>query len=130
MSLTANVSCAIWLTAVTWLWIRSIAVDIVVEDELLARSDLSLGKNPHAQFIADDPLVNIAIRIAGMITEPSKITFFSGINEFIFREGHEIEVLDALIVVLNGPATELSFVDDLTNIFENEFMRIDIGVSP
>lgn len=64
-----------------------------------------------------------------MITKPTKVPFLSSVNEFILGKGHEIEVLDALIVVLNCAAAELNLINHFTNVFVNEVMGVDVGIS-
>jgi len=128
LSLTTNVSCAIGLPTVAWLWISSISVNVVVENQLLACLNFALGKDSHPQFIAHHPLVHIAVGVARMIAEATQIAFLSGINELILRKGHEVEVLNPLIVVLDGAPTEIGFVDDFPNVFENEVMRSQVSI--
>ena len=64
-----------------------------------------------------------------MITKPTKIPFLRGVNELVLGKGHEIEVLDALIVVLDSAAAELNLINHFTNVFVNEVMGIDIRIS-
>ena len=63
LRLATNVARTIGLAAVAGLWICSIAVDVVVEDKFFACLDFALGKNSHAQFVANHPLVDIAVGI-------------------------------------------------------------------
>lgn len=129
LSLTTNVSRAIGLPTVAWLWISTISVDVVVENQLLACLDVALGKDAHPQFVAHHPFVNIAVGVARVIAKATQITFLGSINEFILRKGHEVEVLDSLIVVLDGAPAKVGFVDDFSNIFKNEVVRSQVSIS-
>lgn len=64
-----------------------------------------------------------------MVAEATQVTLSGGIDEFTFAEGHEIEMLDSLFVILNHPPAELILVDDLANVLINEFMwsQVDVG---
>jgi hypothetical protein len=128
LRLPTNVSRTIWLATVASLWISTITINIVVENQLLARFDVPLGKNAHAQLFSHHPFVHIAVWVAGVITEPAEVPFPCRINKLGFIEGHEIEMLDALLVILNGSPTERWLVDNFANILENEVVSTQINI--
>lgn len=128
LSLATDISCTIGFATVAGLWISSISIDVVVEDQLFACFDFPLGKNSHPQFVTNHPFIDIAVGVAGVIAESTQISFLSSVNKFVLREGHEIEMLDALIVVLDGASTKIGFIDNLSNILKNEFMRSQISI--
>lgn len=63
-----------------------------------------------------------------MIAKSAKIAFFCSINKHALGEGHKIEVLNALVIVLYRPAPEYGFVDDLSKVFENEVASMQVGI--
>jgi hypothetical protein len=130
LSLATNEASAIWFAAVARLWISTISVNIVIEDKFLAGFNASLGKYPHTKFFAHNPFINVAIWVAGMIAEPTEITLLSRIYEFTFRERHEIEMLDALFIVLDGSASEGRLVDDFSDVLENEIIWLQVRLRP
>jgi hypothetical protein len=119
---------AVRLAAVARLWIRAISVDVVVKDKFFASFDFLLRKDPHAEFIAHHPLVDIAVRIARMVTKSAKVTFLCCIDKFAFTEGHKVKVLDALVIVGQHASSELRFVDDFTDILKYEVARSQISI--
>ena len=103
-------------TTVARLCIVSIAVDVVVERQLLAGDDLSLGEDAHAQLAADDPFRDVAVWPARVIQETTETAFARGVDVLVrgsaqHRAGsaaethlvllqlHEVEVLDALVAI-------------------------------
>lgn len=65
-----------------------------------------------------------------MIAEATQIPFLGSINELVLRERHEIEVLDALIVVLDRASTKVCFIDDFSDVFEDEVMGFQVSIRP
>lgn len=57
-----------------------------------------------------------------MIAEASEVAFLGRIHELAFGEGHKIEVLDALFIILDGTASERWLIDDFANILKNEII--------
>ena len=123
LCLATNEASAIGFAAVAGLRVGAVSVDIVVEYELLASFDFPLGKNSHPELVSHHPFVDIAVRTTGVIAEPAQVSFLCSIDEFAFRKGHEIEVLDSFFIVLNHAPSELRLVDDFSNIFEYEITR-------
>ena len=128
LGFATNISSTVGLSTVAWLRISSVSVDIIIEDKLLACPDFALGEDSHTQFVAHDPLVNIAVRVTGMIAKATQVAFLSGINKLVLCERHEIEVFDSLIIVLNGPLAKVGFIDDFPNVLKNEIMSFEISV--
>ena len=64
-----------------------------------------------------------------MITKPTKVSFLRCVDKFVLGKGHEIEVLDALIIVLDSASAELNLINHFTNVFINEVMGVDVGIS-
>jgi len=89
---------------------------------------VSLGKNAHAQLITDDPFVHVAIWIAGMIAESTEIAFLRSINEFRFREGHEIKMFDAFFVIGDGSFPECLLIDYFADVLKNKIVRTQISI--
>lgn len=130
LRLAADEADAVLLTAVTWLGVGAVAVDIVVEHELLTGADGAAGKNAHAQLLAHHPLVDITVGIARMVAEPAQVALLSGIDKLALGERHEVKVLDALAVVLDHPVPERRLIDDLANVLENEVVWLQVPVRP
>jgi len=55
-----------------------------------------------------------------MIAEPTEIASLCSVDKFTLIEGHEVEMLDALLVILVHPPAEGILTNDLTEIFENK----------
>lgn len=58
-----------------------IAIDIVVEGELLVLLDVSLGEDAHAHTVADRPLRDVAVGGAGMVREASDAATLGCVDE-------------------------------------------------
>jgi hypothetical protein len=112
------------------LGVGAVSVDVVVENQLLAGFDVSLGKNAHAQSLADDPFVNVAVWSARVVTEASKVSLFRGIDEFALRQGHEVEMFDTFLIILDRAPPERGLVDHLADILENEIIGGQVSVHP
>ena len=121
-------SSAISFTTIARLRIGTITIDIVIEDEFFAGLNVSLSKYAHAELVTHHPLVDLTIGIARVVAETSKIAFSGRINEFTFAEGHEIEMDNALFVILDHAATELGLIDDFADVFKDEVSRAKITV--
>ena len=65
-----------------------------------------------------------------MVTESAKITLFRSIDEFAFCQRHEVEVLDALLIISDHPLSESRLVNDLPYILKDEIARLKIRVCP
>jgi len=128
LCLTSDEAGAIWLAAVARLRVSAVAVHIIVENQLLAGFDVSLGKNAHAQLVTYHPFVHVAIRIARMVAKATEIAFLRGINEFVLRKGHKIKMLDAFFVLLERTPPEGWLVDDFANVLENEIIGVQVGI--
>jgi hypothetical protein len=63
-----------------------------------------------------------------VIAEPAQVSFLCSIDEFAFRKGHEIEMLDSFFIVLNHAPSELGLIDDLSDIFEYEITRSKVRI--
>lgn len=61
-----------------------------------------------------------------MVAEASQIALFSGIDEFAFVERHEIEVLDALVVIIHHSTPKVILVDYFADVFEDKFVRAQV----
>lgn len=129
LSPASNEASAIGLPAVAWLRICSVTVDIVVEDELLAGFDVPLRKDTHPELFAHDPLVHVAIGIARVIAKPGEVALLGRVDELTLVERHEVEMLDALFVVLPHATSELRLVDHLSDVLEDELVRPQVGLS-
>lgn len=64
-----------------------------------------------------------------MIAESTEVSFFGRVDKFAFVEGHEVEVLDAFLVILVHAASKSGFRDDFADIFKNEYIGVQIFVS-
>lgn len=128
LSLATDEASAICFSAIAWLWVGPIPVNVVVENQFFASFDFLLGKDAHSEFVANHPLVNIAIRVAGVIAEAPQVSFLGRVDKFSFAEGHEIKVLDAFVVILDHTSTKLWLVDDFTNILVDEITRTKISI--
>ena len=63
-----------------------------------------------------------------MVAEAAKVAFASRVDELTFAQRHEVEVLDALVVVLQHALAELVLINDFANILEDELVRRKIFV--
>jgi hypothetical protein len=128
LGLAADVARAIRFGTIARLWISAVTVDVVVENQLFSGLNSSLGENAHSQSISDYPFVHIAIGIAGVVAKATEITSLRSIDKLALRQRHEVEMLDALFVVLLHSSSKDVFADHFTNIFENEIVRPEISV--
>ena len=122
LCLATNEAGAVGFAAVAWLRVCSVAVNVVIENQLFALLDVSLGKYSHAKFVTHYPFVHVTIRIARMVTEPAQISFLGRIDELTFAERHEVKMFDALLIVLDHAAAKMAFIDDFANIFKYEII--------
>ncbi len=128
MRFTSDEANTIRFTTIARLGVSSVSINVVIEDKLFTSLYLTPRKNTHAKFVADHPLVHVAVRVAGVVAKPTEIAFLGGINKFILSQGHEIEVLDAFLVISDHTLSESRFVDDLSDIFEDEITRVEICI--
>lgn len=128
LSLATKETCAIGFAAITRLRVCPIPIDVVVEHQFFSGVDSALGKDAHPQLFANDPFVHVTVGIARMIAEPAQITFLGRVDEHIFLQGHEVEVLDALIVVLVSASLKGSHVDHITDVLIDESVGLDIRI--
>ena len=63
-----------------------IAVDVVVERELLAGLDVPLGKDTHAYPLADGPFRDVAVGIATVVRKAADAALLRGIDELQRRQ--------------------------------------------
>jgi len=101
LCLATDESGAIWFTTIARLRISSISVDIIIENELFACLYISFGEDAHTQSSTNDPFVNITVRIARVVAKATQITLLCRIDELAFIQGHEVEVFDAFLVILD-----------------------------
>jgi hypothetical protein len=106
------------------LGVSPVAVHIIVENQLLAGFDVSLGKNAHAQLLTNDPFVHVAVRIARVVAKSAEIALLRSVNELVFRKGHKIKMLDAFFVIFNRAFSERRLIDDFADVLENEIVGI------
>jgi hypothetical protein len=90
---------------------------------------LTLGEDSHAESLAYNPFIDITIWITRMVAESAKVSSFSRIDELTLGKGHEVEVLDAFLVILVHAPPESGLRDDFANVFENEIIRLEVLVS-
>ena len=128
LRLPADYASAVRLGAVARLWVRAVAINIVIENKLLTGLDVPFGEDAHAQLILDHPFVHIAVRIARVVAESPEVTLLSRVYELVLAQGHEIEMPDALFIIVKHTFPELYFVDDLANVLVNEVVRSQIPV--
>ena len=57
-----------------------------------------------------------------MVAESAQVPFLCGIYELSPTERHEVEVFDALIMILRHSLVKCSFTNDFSNVFENELI--------
>lgn len=65
-----------------------------------------------------------------MVAETAEIALFRSVDELAFVEGHEVEVLDALLIVLPHSPGEGILTNDLSDVLENEVIWFEVRVSP
>lgn len=124
----ADEASTVGFATITRLWVCSISIDVVIEDEFFPGLDLAFHEDAHAKFVTNNPFVHKTVGIARVIAKSSEIALFSRIDEFAFCEGHEIEMFYAFFVVLNHAASERAFINDFANVFEDEFTRYHVLV--
>lgn len=130
LRLASDEAGAIRLAAVAGLRIGTVSVHVVVEDQLLASFDAPLGKDTHAQLLADNPFVHVAVGIAGVIAEAAEIALLGRIDELVLREGHEVEMLDAFLVILYRALPKGRLVDDLADVLEDKVVGFQVNIGP
>lgn len=64
-----------------------------------------------------------------MVAKSSEVSTFGCIDKFSFGEGHEVEVLDAFLIVVLHATAEGLLGNDLTDILEYKIIwfEVDIG---
>ena len=128
MCLASNKSRTIRLSAIARLRISAISVNVVVENQLFAGFDVALGKYAHAQFLPDDPFIDVAVRIAGVVAESPKVALFGSIDKLALAQGHEIEMLDALVIILNCSASECWLIDYFSDVLEDKIIWLQVSI--
>jgi hypothetical protein len=123
LGLAANVARAVGFGTVARLWISAVTVDVVVENQLFSGLNSTLGENAHSQPISDHPFVHITVGIARVVAKATEIASLRGIDKLAFRQRHEVEMLDALLVILLHSSSKDVFAYHLTDVFENEIIR-------
>lgn len=63
-----------------------------------------------------------------MIAEASKVATLGRVDEFALTKGHEIEMLDAFIVIGNHALAECGLGDGLADVLEDEVVWAELGV--
>lgn len=58
-----------------------VAINVVVECQLLILLDIAMGKDAHAHVLPHRPLSHIAIRIAAVISKSTDAATFGGIDK-------------------------------------------------
>jgi hypothetical protein len=61
-----------------------------------------------------------------VIAESTQIASLRRIYKLTLVQGHEVKVFDALFVVLSHPTPELLLSDHLSNILEDQLVRVEI----
>ncbi len=128
LRLAANKTNTIWLAAVAGLRISAITVDVVVEDQLLAGPDGAGGENAHAQLVANHPFVHVAIGIARVVAKPAQVALFGCVDKLALGQRHKVEVLDALLVVLDHPIPKRGLVNHLAKVLEHKVIGLQVGI--
>lgn len=63
-----------------------------------------------------------------MVAETAEVTLLGSIDKFAFTQRHEVEVLDAFLVISDHPTPEGGLSDDFANVLEYEVMRLEVDV--
>jgi len=63
-----------------------------------------------------------------MITESTEIASLCSVDEFTHIEGHEVEMLDALLVILVHSPAEGIFTNNFADMFENKIVGSQIRI--
>lgn len=87
---------------------------------------MAFSENAHAEFLSNNPLIDITVGIARVVAKTPKISLLSCVHKFALAEGHEVEMFDPLSVILPHAAMERTFVNDLPDVLENKLMRPQI----
>jgi len=64
-----------------------------------------------------------------MVAKTAEVTLFCRVDELTLGEGHEIEVLDAFLIILVHAPPESRLRDDFANVFEDEIIWLEMIVS-
>jgi hypothetical protein len=60
-----------------------VTIDIIIECKLLVLLDAAIGKDPHANMLADSPFRNIAIWITTMVRESAYAASFRSVDKLV-----------------------------------------------
>lgn len=71
---------AVGLSAVAYLRVVTISVDVVVEGQFLVLLDQAVRKDAHSNPVANGPLCDIAVRITTVVSEPTDTTALSCVD--------------------------------------------------
>lgn len=63
-----------------------------------------------------------------MIAKSTEVASFGSVDELASTEGHEVEMLDAFVIVGNHALAECILGDDLSDVLEDEVVGFEVGV--
>jgi hypothetical protein len=58
-----------------------VAIDVIVESELLVLLDHAVREYAHSDVLSDGPLCDVAVWVAGMVREPTDATALCRVDE-------------------------------------------------
>lgn len=73
-----------------------VAIELVVEGQLLTRQNVADREDPHGAGVARLPLLDLAVGVATVVNEARGVALVSGVNELIGTQTHVVHVQLAL----------------------------------
>jgi hypothetical protein len=98
----------------------AVALEVVVEGELLFGRDVLQRVNADAQLAVHHPLLRLAVGRARVVQEPSRVTSLGGVDRLRARQRHEVVVSLLLGFVPVLAQTVLVLVKHLADVLDDE----------
>jgi len=105
-------------------------IHIIVKGDLFMREDIAFSNEHHPQPLANDPLLDLAVRITRVVRKSSYTPFHRCVDILAFLQFHHINVLVPLLHVFSEPFLGLLPIDDFACVFAHEGSLCDTAFRP
>lgn len=124
--LASDVAPAVLCSAVAWLWLAAKPLELVVERDLRAGEDATLGKDSDAELAENVPFAGLGVWVAAVVNKPSKVPTARRVDGLVVGEHQKVDVLRGAPcgVVLEAPF-KLFALDHLAHILDHELALLD-----
>ncbi|KAH3662382.1 hypothetical protein OGAPHI_005634 [Ogataea philodendri] len=128
LGLTTHNTQTVCRTAVAFLWLGTVSVDVVIKSDLFAFENFAFGKDAHTEPFIHHPFLHKCVWIARVVAKPPNTGLLSGVDDLVILDHHEVEVFDALVGVFLFVLFVQLVIDDLSLILHNECLCWNIFV--